>query len=257
MNRKPDSCLLVLTACVDPRSAPVKVKRSDPQIRLQDYKTALKFWLGYPDERIQRIVFIENTAYPLDELMELSKQENRTDKKVEFISLNCNDYPPHLNYGYAEMEMLDRGLETSALARADDLIIKVTGRLTFPDLSRLLDHLPEQFDFAVDARKGNILWRKYSSLITTQLLLIRQEFYKNFVRGIHYKMMNREDDLEHILYQELIQHAGQPGAILRWPINCVPVGYGAYINLNQRSLSQRLVQGVRAALRVIAPDFWF
>ena len=127
--KKDDSCLLVITACVDPRSGPMQVVRSDPQLRLKDYKTALRFWLGTDDPRFQRILFLENSAYPMDELKSLVDRENRAGKQVEFISMDCNNYPPGLTYGYAELEMLDRGLLLSKLARPEDMLIKATGRL--------------------------------------------------------------------------------------------------------------------------------
>src|SRR5579863_580894 len=59
-----DRYLLVMTACVDPRQGEYRLNRADPTVRLEDYKTALRFWLQFPDTRIRNILFIENSKYP-------------------------------------------------------------------------------------------------------------------------------------------------------------------------------------------------
>ena len=257
--KKEDSCLLVLTACVDPRSAPMKVWRSDPALRLKDYQQALRFWLALPDRRIQRIVFIENNGYPLDVFREQAARENPLGREIEFISLNCNDYPAHLSYGYAELEMLDLGLPLSRLARPDDVMIKVTGRLTFPGLPRLLDRLPDDLLFAVDGRLGHLLIQRHPKprTVITQLFLVRLKFFMQDLRGINRRMKDYTDDAEATLCEALGGHAGSPGAIFRWPVNCDPQGHGAFRNRDQQSLRQKFLHTVRAALRVILPELWF
>ena len=59
------SYALVLTSCINPANncqGKIPVKRSDPQIRLQDYCQALKFWFNYRDLRIKKIIFIDNSG---------------------------------------------------------------------------------------------------------------------------------------------------------------------------------------------------
>src|ERR1700742_2725579 len=37
--------LVVMTACVDPSKGEYRLNRADPTVRLEDYRTALRFWL--------------------------------------------------------------------------------------------------------------------------------------------------------------------------------------------------------------------
>ena len=83
-----DRYLLVMTACVDPSQGEYRLNRADPTIRLEDYKTALRFWLQFPDKRIRNILFIENSNYPLDRLKSIAEHENPLKKNVEFIGLD-------------------------------------------------------------------------------------------------------------------------------------------------------------------------
>src|SRR5260221_4026412 len=147
-----DRYLLVMTACVDPSQGNYRFSRADPTIRLEDYKTALRFWLQFPDKRIRNILFIENSNYPLDRLKSIAEHENPLKKNVEFIGLDCNWYPPGGHYGYAELRMLDLGLQLSRLRNATTQMIKISGRFKFPSPTRLLNSLPAEFDAVADAR---------------------------------------------------------------------------------------------------------
>src|ERR1700735_4149006 len=85
--------LLVMTATVTP-SANAQVKRSSPQVRLEDYKRALRFWLRYPHPAASRILFLENSGADLSELRAIAETENPFDREVEFLSLPVREIPP-------------------------------------------------------------------------------------------------------------------------------------------------------------------
>jgi hypothetical protein len=170
--------LLTMTACIDPSKGDCTLVRSDPAIRLGDYESALRYWLGYTDARIGKILFIENSGYPLDSLKEIADRENPMRKEVEFVSLDCNSYPVGGHYGYAELVMLDLGLQQSRLRSLTTHMIKTSGRFWFPTLSRLLDRLPANFDVAADARDRKLLRRNNERpFITTQIILFSHRFY--------------------------------------------------------------------------------
>jgi hypothetical protein len=247
--------LLVMTACIDPRNAPHKVHRSDPQIRMEDYKKALNFWLQYPDQRIGSILFIENTGYPLTELQSVC-DNNPLCKKVEFISLQCNDYPPDVHYGYAELNMLDEGLAKSQLAKTSHYVIKVTGRLMFPDLTKLLNQLPQDYQFAVDCRASTPFAKKRLAFVTTQLMIISTDFYERYLRNIRHQMNREITHIETILYREFVKHSAEKGAILRWRVNCDPVGLAAHWSKDYRSGKQRAINACRALARKLFPSCW-
>ncbi|NJL09515.1 MAG: hypothetical protein HC908_02810 [Calothrix sp. SM1_7_51] len=84
-----------MTACINPNNGNIsnQVSRSDPKVRLQDYENSLKFWLTLNDSRIKKLIFIDNSGYPLDSLIQTAESNNIWQRKYEFISLNCNDTP--------------------------------------------------------------------------------------------------------------------------------------------------------------------
>lgn len=250
------SYLLVMTACVDPRNAPVRLHRSDPLTRLEDYRGALKFWLHYPDPRVGKILFIENSGFPLQPLRETAAAENRLSKAVEFVSLDCNYVPENVHYGYAELSMLDAGLPSSGLLKDSTHFIKATGRLRFPGLTRLLDRLPRDYDFAVDCRRNTRFVRTAQEFVTTQLMIFSVPFYERHLRDVKSGMGEEASHIENLLYRELMKFSNRPGAILRWPVNVDPHGHAAHWEKDYRSGRQRLVNAGRAVCRVVCPRWW-
>ena len=132
--------LLVMTATVTP-AANAQVKRSSPRVRLEDYKRALRFWLGYAHAAAERILFLENSGADLSPLRGIAENENPRRREVEFLSLPTLEIPAGMNYGYTEMQTLDEGLALSKLRPATTHMIKATGRLTFPALGKALDRV--------------------------------------------------------------------------------------------------------------------
>jgi hypothetical protein len=250
--------LLVMTACIDPSAGHYQINRADPATRLADYQHSLRFWLSYPDERIRRILFIENSGYPLVSLRSIVEIENRLGRETEFISLDCNWYPETNHYGYAEMRMLDLGLQQSQLKPRTTHMIKVTGRLTFPALSDLLDHVPDDFEFVADARIWRTPWKKHSvPYVGTQLILFSHAFYAAHLQTRYDEMAQSGHWLESFFYRELSQQApDKRRRLLRFPRSVDPVGQPAHRSRSYSHPAQRITNGVRAALRRLAPNWW-
>ena len=247
--------LVVMTACIDPSQGWVKVPRCDPAVRLGDYRKGLSFWLGHPDPRLNDILFLENSGYPLDSLGELAGKENPHRKKVELLSFRCNEYPVGVHYGYAELALLDLGLAKSKLASECPYFIKATGRHTFPRISGLLDRLPEDYWFAVDCRHHRG-WGKLQRVATTQLMLFSSAFYREHMGDIkHLLGPPPMTHVENLFYRQLIPYRGDPRAILRWPVSVDPTGVSAF-GEDYGALSQRLKNWSRTVLRVLAPGWW-
>jgi hypothetical protein len=251
--------LLVMTACIDPSAGHYRVDRADPAIRLLDYQHALRFWLSYPDERVRRILFIENSGYSLDSLKMIAASENKWEKETEFISLDCNWYPENSHYGYAEMRMLDLGLQQSRLRRETTHMIKATGRLTFPSLSRLLDRIPDGFDFVADARAWLTPWKKHRvPFVGTQLILFSHDFYASHLQTRYDDMAKSRHWMESFFYRELSQlpPSAEHPRLLRFPSNVDPVGQPAHRSRSYSHPTQRVTNTFRAAMRRIAPAWW-
>jgi hypothetical protein len=251
--------LLMMTACIDPSAGHYRIDRADPATRLLDYQHALRFWLSYPDQRLRRILFIENSGYPLDSLQAIVHSENKLGKETEFISLNCNWYPETSHYGYAEMRMLDLGLQQSRLRRETTHMIKVTGRLTFPALTRLLDHIPDDFDFVADARIWRTPWKKHTvPFVGTQLILFSHDFYAAHLQTQYDRMAESSHWMESFFYRELSQRPPSPEhpRLLRFPRSVDPVGQPAHRSRSYSHPVQRITNTFRAAMRRIVPGWW-
>jgi hypothetical protein len=246
-----------MTATITP-AANAQVKRSSPQVRLEDYKRALRFWLSYPHPAAERILFLENSGADLSELRAIAENENPQRREVEFLSLLAREIPAGTNYGYAEMQMLDDGLTLSKLRPATTHMIKVTGRLTFPALGKALDRVANHapFELMIDCRKLGLFRRGYDARV--QLFACSHAFYDRVLRGAN-REMNSSDVrlLEHLIFRKVIPFKGQPGYSLRFPCNIDPVGYFGFKNRRYDSARTAIARSIRAVLRIMAPGYWF
>lgn len=247
--------VLVLTACVDPSTAPrVGVVLSDPQVRLQQYKNALRYWLHLDDPRFNSILFIENSGSSLSSLIQLVETDNPHSKEVEFLQLNSNHFPEHLDYGYAELAMVDEAVKRSRLIATSSHFIKVTGRLTFPALPRLLDRLPDQLLFAVDGRQSFLVPR--SPYIHSLLMIFSVSFYQEHLTDLKARLNDVVPNMETLLYFKLIGFNAWPGVVYRFPINVNPIGNGAFDGRSYNGLRRDVASAVRSIARRVAPNKW-
>jgi hypothetical protein len=251
--------LLVMTATVAP-PANAQVKRSSPQVRLEDYKRALRFWLHYPHAAAERILFLENSGADLSELRAIAETENPQRREVEFLSLPVHEISPGTNYGYTEMQMLDEGLALSKIRHDATHMIKVTGRLTFPALGKALDRVAGSssapFELMIDCRRLGLFRRGYDARV--QLFVCSHTFYDRVLRNSN-REMNSTDVrlLEHLIYRKVIPFKGRPGCYLRFPCNIDPVGHFGFKDRRYDSPRTALTRSTRALLRVVAPNYWF
>lgn len=251
----------VLTACIRPGGEMTQhIQRTQPEQRLADYKEALTFWLHLPDPRIAKLIFIDNSDYPLDELRAHAEKENIHQKPCEFISLPVMPLPEGLHYGYLEFKLMDEGFAKSALYNTTPFIMKVTGRYRFPAITRLLNALPDAFHVAVDSRDNELFTRWPRHFTAAALLLFETAYYERELRRIHLQMQPappmRRQFIEDVLFDKLIEKRKEPGFILRWPVNCDPQGVGASGD-SYASRRKQVISFLRGAGRKILPNWWF
>jgi hypothetical protein len=255
----PPSFLLVMTATIAP-PANAQVKRSSPQVRLEDYKSALRFWLSYPHAAAERILFLENSGADLSELRAIAETENPHRREVEFLSLPVHEIPSGTNYGYTEMQTLDEGLALSKLRSATTHMIKVTGRLTFPALGNALDRIAHSssvpLELMIDCRRLGLFRRGYDARV--QLFVCSHAFYDRVLRNSNREMNSTGVRLlEHLIFRKVIPFKGRPGNYLRFPCNIDPVGHFGFKDRRYDSPRTALARNARALLRNVAPDYWF
>jgi hypothetical protein len=248
--------LLLLTATITPAPG-TKVSRNDPAVRRADYFTAFTYWLNHGDPRLRHILLIENSGADLSEFKAAAAKSG---KQVEILSIAPNPPPPGMHYGYSELQMIDQALAQSVLWRGTTHIIKATGRLTFPGLPALLNKVPDDFRIVVDARARLPFRNSERGFVSAQLFLSRHDFYDEVLRT-GYTAMARAHHypalVEHLLFELLTPLKGQQGVLLRFPVNCEPVGFAAHLAKRYDTPQRLLTATMRSVLRVIAPDFWF
>ena len=268
--KKSNSYTLVLTSCIDPvasSNGKKPVKRSNSSLRLQDYLKALEFWLCHQDSRIKKIIFIDNSGYSLEKLDRLAQEKNIWNRRCEFISMNNNELIEGLSYGYSEFKLIDQGLAKSNIIESEDYIIKSTGRYIFPDISKLLDRLPDRFLFAGDSvdfysvgLRNSKLVNYRSSRTKVALLISEFKFYNLEIRNIYKELVpfdwKEKAFVETLLFKKIHSINNNKNIILRFPCNCDPLGIGGN-NTNYSSQRQKIVRLARKLGRIIVPKFWF
>ncbi|HEV2987903.1 MAG TPA: hypothetical protein VG759_05640 [Candidatus Angelobacter sp.] len=128
-----DRFVLLLSATIDTGKTPF-IHRSNPAVRMLDYKTALLKWLSEPS--IPTIIFCENSGSPLDELVALTHEFNSRAKKVTFLSYKSPERESIRGKGYGELGAIHYALTNCKLENST-LVVKVTGRYyieNFPDI---------------------------------------------------------------------------------------------------------------------------
>lgn len=139
-------CLL-LTSTIEVQNKSL-VKRSDTRTRLEDYKQALKKWLTKQNS-LDKIVFAENSGYPLDELKKIVADYNLLNKEVEFVSFKYSGAGDK-DISMGEIRSIEYALSHSRLLERSEKFAKVTGRVFVKNIDSIMSSLHE--DFHVVAR---------------------------------------------------------------------------------------------------------
>ena len=153
INSIPKPCV-ILTATVKVGDISFTT-RTDPAVRLADYKYALSKWLA--DSSIDALVFIENSGFDLSELQEICGSHKT--KHVELISFKCADFDGRLGKGYGEILCLEHALQESQLLQRSHQFLKTSGRYYLRNARPLLDFLSQnpQLEIMCDLKK-NLTW---------------------------------------------------------------------------------------------------
>ena len=162
-----DFCVL-LTASIDPKGC-IRLKRSDPKIREQDYLKSLKLWLT---KTKFKIVFCENSGYDLKNIRELC---NKYPGRVEIIQFDGNNYPRHLGKGYGEFKIIEKAMNDSVFIKESENIIKVTGRVFIKNIYELVNSYDYTsiVDFFVNVKVNPVK-------VYTVIFIFKREFFNYF-----------------------------------------------------------------------------
>jgi hypothetical protein len=247
---------LLITSCIQPNFTNLNPNfRADTSLRLKDYITAFRYWLSYKEPKISHIIFVENSGYNLKELKTIAEKENLFNRTIEFIQFNASSVPNGLHYGYSELEILDKAFEFSKTINETDSFIKVTGRLYFPNLSKLLNRIKVTNDITIDFKDYKFFSIKKQYALTT-LIVINNDFFVQNLYGIKSKMVTENISHFETYYYKFLQPLSlkNPNIVTRFPINVNPIGVGAHWSTNYNSLSKKIIYFFKGILRVIYPS---
>lgn len=166
--------ILLMTATITPTNAPSLV-RTDPALRLEDYRQALDFYIGQlktadgrgandrkADGRgaIDRIIFCENSDSDVSTLRTLA-QARGVAEQVEFIANYGDQSCPGQDRTLGENLLTDHAVDVSRfIAEAGDAAVvwKITGRYQVVNLRQMIRTAPKSFDIYCDMRKRPMHW---------------------------------------------------------------------------------------------------
>ena len=182
-----DDFVLLLTASVDPKGMP-DLTQPDPLDREKTYAQYFEYYVrNHP--RVRKIVFAENSGWPLDRFNEIAARANPLAKKVEVLSFDCNNFPRERGKSYGELLLIEKTLERSSLAKRNKYIGKMTGRNLLMNLTPLLESIDSDFEFYCDIRDHNF----YQLLgmadcghhCDSRFFIFTNSFYDKYLKGSH------------------------------------------------------------------------
>jgi DNA polymerase III alpha subunit (gram-positive type) len=248
---------LLITSCIQPNFANMNTNfRSNSALRLSDYITAFRYWLSYKEDKVTQIIFVENSGYDLAELKQIATKENLYNRTIEFIQFEATAIPLELHYGYSELEILDKAFDLSKTISETDSFIKVTGRLYFPSLNKLLKKIQINNDITIDFKDYKFFHIKKQYALTT-LIVINNDFFLRNLYGIKSKMDTENFSHFETCYYKFLQPLSftNKNIVTRFPVNVNPIGMGAHWNSDYNSSSKKAFNFIRGVLRVICPNF--
>jgi hypothetical protein len=263
--------VIVMTATIQPPSNMPDSGRKDPDLRLNDYLEALSFYLDIDNKYVDRIIFTENSGSDLSQLKELVELK-KSGKKVEFISFTSK-CEPRFGKGYSELYLLDKTIMESSLLAEKDVIWKVTGRLRFKNLERLIVTAPLNYSCYCDLRNlpieilrlGKIswIWNGYR-FMDTRIFSCSVKAYKRYILG-QYKQIETpykhpcgdsymiENFLFEIFYTA---YKNQTEIIPRFNIQPIIQGVRGQSNCEYQSFAGRCKVNLRRISRKVLPFVW-
>ncbi len=145
---------LVMTGCIAPPENVYTLYVTDHEIRKEQYKDAILFYIKYT--KIRKIIFCDNSE--ADEIDGLKQCAENYHKEFEWLSCKGNiERICEKGKGYGEGEILKYILDNSYIIRNCDTIVKVTGRIQVRNLNSILVHTHihnNYFNIYID-EKGN------------------------------------------------------------------------------------------------------
>jgi hypothetical protein len=239
--------ILLLTATIAVPSGAPGIARTDPVLRLQDYKETLAFYTRFINRGIDRIVFAENTGFDLQSLREIAAIKNVA-SSVDFVSFHGNDFPPSYGRCFGEAIIFDQVMQNCGNYPADTIYWKSTGRYQIQNFDQMMKTMPQGADFYCDLRRrGSMRWADMRIMAWTRKGY--DEFLANIAQSLREDINETAGEI--VLYHLLANRFAS--STLRYAksfaIEPLIHGFRAQDNRNWSLGRQRLVYHARSVQR--------
>lgn len=253
---------LLLTATIDIGGMP-KSYPAVPEQRQEYYFNSLQYYVNF-HPRIRKLIFVENSGWSLARVKQ-AVADNPHNKEIEFISLNCNDFPRSLGKGYGESLLVEKGIEKSQLIDSVSYFAKLTGRICLINLTELLTSVGQAYDCLCDYKDQGWQLKQIAGEKTagphcdTRFLVFRRQFYTEYIQPLHQQHRERAGEracfyLETQFYRAIEAAAARETVISRFPIEPDFRGIAGHFGGKDYSSSkERAKFRVRSLLRKITP----
>lgn len=218
--------VLLLTATVTPGST-INTARADPQVRLQDYRQALQWWIEHGP--CKQIVLCDSSQTPFSAFADHVALAARLGVTFEYLTFQ-QDFSPHLGKGYGEMGIMEYAMQHSRMLADAPFVMKATGRYIVRNAALLVEQANTELpDIICDLRE-------YLTVADCRCFIAKPSFLTKYL------FPRRElcDDsrgsfLEHVLARAT--HAAlADGCTWRLPVRTLNVsGFGGTRNASMKS----------------------
>jgi hypothetical protein len=247
--------VLILTATINIKGMP-KAYPTIPEQRQEDYYNALRYYINY-HPRIKKILFVENSGWPLDRLRETSK-DNPHKKQVEFISLELNDFPRNFGKGYGETLLIEQGILKSELIQESSYIAKITGRIYLLNMTDIIESVINPFECLCDFKWP--IWQQLRDkknnppYADTRFIIFSKSFYEIYLQPMHKNHQQGCFYSEHQYYKAINSASQLTNVCKRFPIEPEFSGIaGHFQGKDYNSRSEQLKRAVRILTRQTMP----
>lgn len=249
--------ILLMTATITPDNSP-ELARTDPALRLEDYRQALGFYIGQlgADGRrgvIDSIVFAENSDSDVSSLRALAR-ERGAGEQVEFIANYGRHSFPGRDRSVGESALLDHAMAASRLIAAageEAVVWKITGRYRIRNLAAMVRTAPARFDLYCDLRNRPIAW------LDLRFMAWTRAGYDRLLRGIAGRLgADPKEPAMHAYVTGFAGSRGDPGVVPRYRSEPLVDGVRGWDNRHYAKGAALLKFCLRSASRRLVPALW-
>jgi hypothetical protein len=245
--------VLILTATITPPTGAIKLARTDPKLRMSDYRKALSFYLpSLLDGTISSLIFADNSDSDMSELETLCATHG-VSQKTEFISTHGLEDPPAYGRGFGEFKMLDDVMKNSRTIRelpSQANIWKLTGRYIIRNLEEVMRTRPPDADIYCHCRNIPMRW------IDLYVLCWNRDSYDEVLKNIFHSL--REDTgngSAEQAFRKIIDEQTFNAKIVK-RFRTLPKLEGTRGVDNQRYQEMSLKYSLRKSANYLAPWLW-